>query len=1073
MNTSPRAIIVLLVVLASATIVPAATYTVTNAADVNYGGTLRWALNSVGGLAVDTIAFNLPAPYRISPTGGLPTVNSWPGTIIDGTTQPGYSGTPLVHICGTGAPVWASGIYLNSDSNTVKGLIISGFGDSGIFIDQGDSNVVEGCYVMSNRNYGVYVYNAGYNRIGGTNAAVRNVITRNPEGITLEGAFRTLIQGNYIGLDAAGAPSSNSSYGIHLNFAPSNTIGGAVPGAGNVIGCSMTAIYLQDTNTCGTIIQGNRIGTDPSGSARRENDEYGIQLADSRNTQIGGTNANARNVISGSGRNGIMSEAGAGGGHVIEGNYIGTDASGTFVISNAWSGMALSVPYCRVGGTNAASRNVVSGNGSDGIGLGGTNVRFARVFGNYVGTDVSGTVALGNGNRGINGSGIRDSEIGKGVAGCGNVVCGNASYGIGLNNGARDNLIAGNRIGVDASGTVALPNNYGVYISNAGPTNKVGGSSSERNIIAGNLGHGVMVAYSTGTVIRSNYIGLNTGLFPLGNGENGVYLQWSWDFDVGGSVGAQGNIIGDNRGGGIVVMLSSNGYVRNNFVGLTGVAAASNAQHGVDILNSSKLEVRQNTIAANGGHGVRLMSGSSGITLANNFIGTDSSGFSAMGNMGWGVNVESPAVSNVIGGTDGASGNTISGNGTGGVFLNGSDVRYTTIAGNQVGTDSLGRYAVPNGGQGVSVYGPVFTTIGGTNAGARNVISGNADRGVAIGGDNCYSNLVQGNIVGMDGTGTSPIPNARDGVYIGTGSSNNLVGGLDAAAKNLIAFNRGIGILVYDSGAGTARGNLFLGNSIKRNEGMGIDLSWDGVTANDPGDPDVGPNRRQNYPVLLGATNDGVNVTVRGYLDSLSSTPFSIEIFGNRDPDLTGYGEGEYLMGRVAVVTPVGGVIGFTGVVSTAAGTPNFITATATAIGNNDTSEFSQRLLLDSDGDGMGDGYELEYFAHHTAGDPAGDDDFDTVNNLGEFLAETNPHDAGSHLRVTQMWREFGNTYYTLASSDCRNYSLQFSWNLVQTPEPSWWDQFSFVTRTNGFVTLYSSTGSDPLRIYRFQANMP
>lgn len=1192
MKRARVAVGVLLVVLGSVLSLPAATYVVTQSSDSSATGTLRWAITSANASAgSDTVSFNMAVP-TITATGQMPRVDG-ANTIIDGTTQGGYSpGAPIVRLHGN--PNISRGLGLYGPTCTVRALVVTGFKDEGIFLATGRYAVVQGCHLLSNGYAGISVAGSGHtiggtnaaqrnvisantngiylspnfsnttvignfigtdasgtagngnlqdgiqiayhggnrigsttngarnvisgnggagihimytnsagniienncigaasngtsalgnggqgifiescpsNRIGGTSAAARNIIGANYEGIRIdnEGSVSNFIQGNYIGIGEAGAMLSNLNYGVRFQAAPSNTIGGAVAGAGNVIGGGSYAIYLSGTNTCGTVIQGNRIGTDPAGSARRHVEYNGIYLADSRNTQIGGTSANARNVISGCGMSGITSQAGAGGGHVIEGNYIGTDATGMFSISNRLAGVSLSVPYCRIGGTNAASRNVISGNG-DGVTLGGTNAHYIRVFGNYIGVDVTGTGALGNGGFGVSGSGIHHCEIGKGVAGCGNVIAGNTQSGISLTGGCYENLIANNLIGLDASGLGVLPNSSGVYISNGGPTNSVGGSISERNIVAGNRGHGIYAGFSTGVVIRSNYVGLDASLSPAGNTNYGIYVQWSRDFDVGGSLGLQGNIVGGNGDDGIVAMRSTNGYVRNNYSGYTGSGAAGNRGDGIDIQGSRAVEVRQNTVVANGGSGIQIAQGWH-VTIANNYIGTDNTGAAGLGNTNYGVQVWGPAETNTIGGTDGASGNTISGNDWGGVFLNGSDIRYTVIAGNWIGTDPWGQGAVPNDGIGVQVYGSPFVTIGGTNPGARNIISGNYDRGVAIG--ECYSNFVQGNIIGADVTGTNPIPNAEDGVYIGAGASNNLVGSMDTNGANLIAFNRLRGILVYDSGAGTARGNLFLGNSIKRNERMGIDLGWDDVTANDPGDPDLEENRLQNYPVLLGATNDGANITVWGYLDSLPSTAFSIELFGNRDPDLTGYGEGEYLIGRVAVVTPAGGTVGFTQAVSTAAGTPNFITATASAMVNGDTSEFSRRLLLDSDGDGLGDGFEFEYYGHHTGADPAGDDDFDHMNNLAEFVCETDPWDGNSSLRATAFWREFDNNYYQLASSDCRNYVLQFTWDLNDTPSVTWWDQWSSVVRTNGSVTLTTSTSGDAIRFYRFWASIP
>lgn len=990
----------------------AATYTVTNLTDVNFGGTLRWAINNanLGGVA-DTIQFDLPSPYVISPTGALPHLHNYPGTAIDGTTQPGYAGIPLVHLCGTGAPGSAHGLYINSDSNAVRGLVIRDFPFHGLYIDQGDGNVIEGCYIISNGQAGVWVYDGDRTRIGGTTA-----------------------------------------------------------NAGNVIGGGVYGIYLEG-ESADTVIQGNRIGTDPSGSMRYSIAEYGIHLNDSYNTHIGGTNPLARNIISGSDRHGITSGDGSGGSHVIEGNYIGTDVSGTVPISNLWSGISLGVPDCLIGGTNSASRNVISGN-REGIFIAGTNASHTKIYGNYIGTDAIGASDMGN-DFGVQIQAASQCEIGKKGAAGGNVISANRSGGISLFGGSYSNLIVNNYIGTDAAGTGILGNHSGISIAHSRSIT-VGGSFSERNIIAGNTSSGISSDYSTGLVVRSNYIGIDVNQAPMSNAEYGVRFRQVAEFDIGGTLGLHGNMIGNSGLDGINLSLCTNGYVRRNYVGLTGLSAAGNMRDGLQISGSAQLQLRDNTITSSGENGVYINQGVN-LTLANNYIGTDSMGATGLGNAGKGIYITSLSLSNTIGGTDGMSGNIISGNGSSGIQLNGTEVQYTLIAGNKIGTDFSGTGALGNENIGVALSGSSFTMIGGTNTGAGNIISCNDGSGILIGGAGSCSNIVQGNIIGADVTGTLALPNTEGGIFLGSAVSNTLIGGTEGGAGNTIAFNRERGVLVYDGGAGTSKGNAILGNRIRRNESLGIDLAYDGVTPNDPQDPDPGENRLQNYPVLEGATNNGVLITVTGYLDSLPSTEFTIELFGNRDPDLSGYGEGEFLMGRTNVITPADGTIGFTAVVSVAAGTPNFITATVTALANNDTSEFSRDLLLDSDSDGMGDGYEVEYFGSPTGGNPAEDTDVDGISNLGEFLAETDPTDAASCLRITSIRREFGDWYFTIVASDTRNYNFQLNRDLAGNPAFNWWDWGSTVySRTNGAATLRDGSGiTTNFTAYRVRAVLP
>src|SRR5262249_29422244 len=143
-------------------------------------------------------------------------------------------------------------------------------------------------------------------------------------------------------------------------------------------------------------------------------------------------------------------------------------------------------------------------------------------------------------------------------------------------------------------------------------------------------------------------------------------------------------------------------------------------------------------------------------------------------------------------------------------------------------------------------------TIGGTSAGARNVISGNALDGIVISDSGTTGNVVQGNYIGTDITGAVALANANDGVLIQAGASNNSIGGgplhsSPASSGNAIKFNKGTGVAVLDT---ASTGNSIRGNSISANAALGIDLNGDGVTFNDLQDPDTGPNTLQNFPVF-------------------------------------------------------------------------------------------------------------------------------------------------------------------------------------------------------------------------------
>ena len=273
------------------------------------------------------------------------------------------------------------------------------------------------------------------------------------------------------------------------------------------------------------------------------------------------------------------------------------------------------------------------------------------------------------------------------------------------------------------------------------------------------------------------------------------------------------------------------------------------------------------------------------IVIAGNRIGTDAAGTAAVGNRLYGIVVSSGG--NTIGGTSAADRNLISGNGRGIMFI-GSSAASNDVFGNYIGTNAAGTSALSNG-----IHGIVFNVagagnqIGGAGAGEGNVI---AASGVGVEFVATSDQVVQGNRIGVGADGTTPLGNPSIGIHIsgtpGFASDNNQIGGISDGEGNVIADSGQEGIRIE----GTASGNSILGNSIHDNTGLGIDLAANGVTPNDVGDADTGPNGLQNFPLITAATLIGS--TISGTMSGNPGDSFRIEVFESPTCDGSGNGEG-------------------------------------------------------------------------------------------------------------------------------------------------------------------------------------
>ncbi len=425
-----------------------------------------------------------------------------------------------------------------------------------------------------------------------------------------------------------------------------------------------------------------------------------------------------------------------------------------------------------------------------------------------------------------------------------------------------------------------------------------------------------------------------------------------------GSSTVKGLVINRFGGDGIQLSTSGGNTIQGNYIGTdaTGTADAGNSSVGVYVVSVPGNTIggtaagAGNVISGNNSNGVFIAgSAAAGNTIQGNYIGTDATGTADVGNSGAGVYVGF-APGNTIGGTAAGARNVISGSNGSGVSIVGNTATGNTIRGNYIGTDVSGAADLGNTAEGVSILGAPSNTVGGTSAGGRNVISGNDGHGVSIAGT-ASGNKIQGNYIGTDLTGTLDLGNTSNGVYIWNGANDNTIGGALAGSGNTIAFNGGDGVHVA-SGAG----NLIDPNSIHSNAGLGIDLGGDGVDTNDPLDADVGANALQNYPELTSVLVHAGDTIIKGTLSSTVTTDFALEFFSNASCDGSGNGEGEKFELSSIESTDGGGSVSFAVLVGSVMTVGRFITATATSPGDS-TSEFSacEEVFLDSDGDGLPD----------------------------------------------------------------------------------------------------------------------
>jgi hypothetical protein len=457
----------------------------------------------------------------ISPAGALPAVTD--AVTIDGTTQPGFAGSPIIEIEGSSAPNGTNGLRVSAGSSLITGLVINRFktgfpavGGNGIQLDNGGGNEIRGCYV-------------------GTNVAGTAALGNGQHGILITGSSNNLI-GRTSASNRINVISGNQGDGVHV-----------------------------EGDSSGNTIAGDRIGTNAAGTADLGNAINGV-IFTAGSGNVVGSGIYGDTLVSGNGGDGVKMTT-LSTGTIVQNCFIGTNAAGTAAVGNDFQGVEITGNF--TSGHVVGPSNVISGNVSSGV-LIISGATGNSVVSNFVGTDATGAAGLGNVLNGVIVSGASGNVIGPG-----NVVSGNATNGVRLRSAASDNVVKGNVIGLNAAITAALPNAAdGVQCNDASTGNTIGGPGPDRNVISGNFGHGVLLldATTTGNFVEGNFIGTNaTASAGFPNALGGVAIQGgSSDNTIGGAAAGTKNVISLNGGAGVAIESGTGNAVLGNTISYNG-----------------------------------------------------------------------------------------------------------------------------------------------------------------------------------------------------------------------------------------------------------------------------------------------------------------------------------------------------------------------------------------------------------------------------------------------------------------------------------------------------------------------
>jgi parallel beta-helix repeat protein len=900
------------------------------------GNGLRSSLNAfsavAGRSAVATVTLASALPQLATPM------------VLDAQTQPGWGGSdsyPIIEVNAAGGG-GTHGVRISSSTGavTLRGLIVNRASGEGIKVESGASNgdVIQGCWSginsagttssgFSNSASGISLQGGSNHLVGGSTAAQRNITGGNYfEGISTTTGSGHTISGNYIGVGPNGSSNlGGRRYGILIRGSGGATV------TGNVVANQGAAgIYLETGS--GNTVQGNIVGADPTGvtamgngaSPPTGNPGGGIYVTSGSNA-IGGTGGGQGNVVRASTGAGVAIVGGVSGNAVLVNSIYGNSGAGIDLGNDGitandgakTSGQPNLLMDAPVFTSARARGSALTVAGYIGTAAGQSAFAGSRVevfISDSTSANGSGKTWLGALTADASGNFSGTVTMPFGAIRAGSVLTGTATdtsnntseFGANFSDLVVDWLINDNGDGVDAN-----PGDGLCETSTAGQCT-LRAAIMEANAWAGSD----LAAFALPNCPGAGCIITPASVLPSVTGQLTIDGQTQPGWTAAPLVDLRGEGAGAGSSG--LNVTAAGSIVR-------GLAVGGFLQSGI-VVNANNVTIE----------GVYAGVAPDGVTArANGAVNSATGGVYVAG--GTGV---------VVGGTTATTRNVLSGNGGSGLWINGGTV---TAIGNYIGTNSSGSSALRNRRWGVQVAFGSGHQIGGAAAGQGNVISGNtggSTGGIVVGTSNV---TIQGNTIGLTAARTAAIPNGdgsdtySSGIDLRSGSTGILVGGLNAGEGNVISGNVGHGVRVQSQ---TTR---ILGNSIYNNLWLGIDLGANGVTANNGTQSGALPNSDMDYPVITSAGYDPATraLTLTGYVGTGTGQALfagaRVELFTS-DGDATGYGEGSAFVGSLTADANgrFSGTVSVPASVSFAVGTA--LTGTATDTAGN-TSEFGPNYV--------------------------------------------------------------------------------------------------------------------------------